>query len=462
VYGRFNLSFPGRINIAKTMLYSQINYLGCFLPVPLNLITTWENLITGFVKGKLNIARNRLFKPPVDGGIGLFDIHDFLDSQKCAWIRRSNDLAEPWKVSLYFSNFGCVYNSKSRNIIPEEYPILNGICRSYERMINHFTTVNENFTKCYIFENEKITKTLESREQLSRNLFSVEFFNANACKLYKLRYCDFYTEEGETITREQLKDNVGIDLTVLQYFEMRNACNIAKIRFRKKEPNMQSSVDIETYINRRKRGSSHLRKLFSFSLQSDIPHNIRIFADNMDIIITGEQSRVMNGLWTDNIYTNEEKTFLFKLHNNTLGYNNMVAHFVRGHSPFCTFCTITNDNEQHMETPSHLFFDCPSVVNIIDGIFYRVTGDNNFVLGRRDFFTTFDYRELSCAKNKILTIVGKYLMKYIWDCKTRQFLPDLEHCWDTVRDKIEFLTKSNSSVRTMWNSTNYSLRLVPP
>jgi hypothetical protein len=28
---RFNLSLPGRILIAKSILYSQINYLGCFL-----------------------------------------------------------------------------------------------------------------------------------------------------------------------------------------------------------------------------------------------------------------------------------------------------------------------------------------------------------------------------------------------------------------------------------------------
>jgi hypothetical protein len=99
IWKRFNLSFPGRINIAKTMLYSQINYLGCFLPIPLDLMTTWDNLITGFVKGKLNIARNRLLKLPGEGGIGLFNIPDFLDSQKCAWIRRSIDLAKPWKVS---------------------------------------------------------------------------------------------------------------------------------------------------------------------------------------------------------------------------------------------------------------------------------------------------------------------------------------------------------------------------
>ena len=30
---RFNLSLPGRIAISKAMLYSQLNYLGCFLPV---------------------------------------------------------------------------------------------------------------------------------------------------------------------------------------------------------------------------------------------------------------------------------------------------------------------------------------------------------------------------------------------------------------------------------------------
>jgi hypothetical protein len=32
-WARFNLSLPGRINIAKTMMYSQLNYLGCFLTV---------------------------------------------------------------------------------------------------------------------------------------------------------------------------------------------------------------------------------------------------------------------------------------------------------------------------------------------------------------------------------------------------------------------------------------------
>jgi hypothetical protein len=70
----FNLSLPGRINIAKSMLYSQINYLGCFLDFPVATVLALETLITGFVKGKLNIAKKRLYKNADQGGLGLFEI----------------------------------------------------------------------------------------------------------------------------------------------------------------------------------------------------------------------------------------------------------------------------------------------------------------------------------------------------------------------------------------------------
>ncbi len=46
---KFNLSLPGRINIAKTMLYSQINYLGCILPLNKENIDSFRNLIHNFV-----------------------------------------------------------------------------------------------------------------------------------------------------------------------------------------------------------------------------------------------------------------------------------------------------------------------------------------------------------------------------------------------------------------------------
>ncbi len=82
--------------------------------------------------------------------------------------------------------------------------------------------------------------------------------------------------------------------------------------------------------------------------------NINKFANNMDIIISGEQSRVLNSLWTKNYFSNQDRTFLFKLYNNTLGYNNAVAHFVQGHTPYCTFCDLSRSPDPNYETPVHL------------------------------------------------------------------------------------------------------------
>jgi hypothetical protein len=384
---------------------------------------------------------------------------DFLDAQKCAWIRRSIDLNEPWKALLYVKNFGCPLNSKARNIDPLEYPICHSICLSYERLTNAFTCVNENFYNCSIFENCKITRTLDSREQCCRNLFSNAFFIDNAHKLYSLKYSHFYDNDGNVVTREQLRDNLGLDLTALPYFVLRNACIVAKTRYKKNEVSQQRRVSIETLMLRRKKGSNHLRKLFAVSHQLETPHNIQKFASNIDIVITNEQSRVLNSLWTCNYFSNAERTFLFKFYNNTLGYNNAIAHFVRGHSPTCTFCNITNEPDQNPETPSHLFFDCPSVWEFAENIFKRVMDDEDFTLGKREFFATFENRGNSNAKNRVLTIVSKFIIKHIWDCKVRYTLPDLDDSWEVLKERISDLIIVNGQFRNLWNVSNLNQAL---
>jgi hypothetical protein len=156
------------------MLYSQINYLGCFLPLPHETLITIEDLIVNFVKGPINIARKRVFLPVENGGLGLFPVRDFIDAQKCTWIKRSTDYSEPWKVIIYVSNFGNIFNCKSRNINKDEFPICHDICSSYERLMSIFTTSQENFKKSYIFENSNFTVGLRSKEQLNRKQFADE------------------------------------------------------------------------------------------------------------------------------------------------------------------------------------------------------------------------------------------------------------------------------------------------
>ena len=60
-WNRFNLSLPGRISIAKAMLYSQVNYLGSFLPFTKEQIQEFSNPIENFVNGNLWISKRILY-----------------------------------------------------------------------------------------------------------------------------------------------------------------------------------------------------------------------------------------------------------------------------------------------------------------------------------------------------------------------------------------------------------------
>ncbi len=69
------------------------------------------------------------------------------------------------------------------------------------------------------------------------------------------------------------------------------------------------------------------------------------------------------------------------------------------------------------------------------------------------FFTKFERKELSSAKNSCLTICAKLLIKYIWECRNRSFLPLLEHCRHNLCDRLMMATKSNKKFRTLWEAS---------
>jgi hypothetical protein len=449
IWRPFNLSLPGRINIAKTMLYSQINYLGCFLPIPDWWIQEYDSMIVNFVKGKLNIAKKRLYQLPENGGLGLFDINHFIGAQKCAWVKRSMDLTEPWKVVLYTSNFGKLFNIKARNINRAEYPICHEISRCFENFSDMFAISAENFLESYIFESKKFTLDLDTAQILDRNHFGNEFFAANATLLYSLKYNNFYDALGNMRNSDEVRESTGLDFTELQLFRIRGVCTTAKTKFKKRDLEMQKTTEIATFINRRKRGSSHIRKILRGWKHAGVTKNISKFANNMDIVISGEQSQILNNLWTKNYFSNQDRTFFFKFYNNILGYNNAVAHFVQGHNPYCTFCDISRFSDAIPETPAHLFYECRSVCNVIDIVYSTITGQMDFQYSRREHFTTFDRRESSWSVNCTLTLVSKLIIKYIWDCKTHQCLPNVECCLESIKDKLTLQMQVSPSIRNL-------------
>jgi hypothetical protein len=105
---------------------------------------------------------------------------------------------------------------------------------------------------------------------------------------------------------------------------------------------------LQTFVNRFKKGSKNFRRVLTGNLREEIPRNVNTFAANTQTYIGLEMGRKINKLWGLSFLDNDTRSFLFKMHNNILGLNSRVTHFIADHSPICTFCRISLRKRGHV------------------------------------------------------------------------------------------------------------------
>jgi hypothetical protein len=86
---RFNLSLQGRINIIKSLLFSQILYLGSFLMPSQQQLTKLQNSLDDFALSGMNYGKKRISLPREEGGMGLFNVEDFLTGMQANWVLKA-------------------------------------------------------------------------------------------------------------------------------------------------------------------------------------------------------------------------------------------------------------------------------------------------------------------------------------------------------------------------------------
>ncbi len=453
-WSRFNLSLPGRIAIAKSIMYSQINYLGCFLQIPNRVIEEYSEIIEKFVAGKLNISKSRITKPIDMGGLGLFNLETFLDAQKITWVKRSKNLDDWWKILLYSKSYGNVLNLRYENFSVVTEPCLYSIAKSYEKFLVCYTKSGANYKTTYMFENSALNLGLRDKRLVDKNLFTAQFFTDHGQKIKQLTTSCFFKDDGSYINRNDFLAITEIPLDVMTFQRLKGVLETARIRYG--SGTNGNEVDIVTYLNRARKGSKRFRKLLPVTKSDYIPHNIVKFSDNVDIVVGLEKSKKINQFWNTSCLDNSTRTFLFKLYNNTLGYNTTVSHFVRNHSRNCTFCDVVGNEDINDETPLHLMYDCEQVGGLIDSIFKWATDDNDFEITRKEYFAFFCRDGLADGKNFILTYVAKLVLKFVWDCKQRFCLPTINLCKMNLQREFECLCSVNGKFRQMLITSGYN------
>jgi hypothetical protein len=436
-WSRFNLSLPGRIDIAKTMLYSQLNYSGCFLPVSDRLVSESESLIATFVKGQLNVSRKKIFDDPEAGGLGIFEVSTFLSAQKCSWLKRSLSYDELWKIDLYVKSPGTTVRIKKKMINSDANPILHGLASAFESLLTAHTKYKQNFRKSYVFDNIAFTLGVRSHDTLNEATWGEGYNPAERNLYYRLTFDEVFDDHG--IVRNQFLENFQVNPRGELAKKLKKLYDAAITKYGQNKPGSETFVN---FINGVKKGSKKFRRVLRGNKLFTVPHNLVKFSDNTDTVIGHEIGRQMNSYWKNSFLSTSCRTFCYKLYNNILPYNHVLSHFVRGRSRNCTFCDAVREPEEHDETPLHLFYSCTVSENLLNNFFRVCLGTE---VTRQDFFTVAIRENIN--EGKILTLVCLLIKKFVWDCKLSETLPDNEHLKNYIIFELKTICKIKKELK---------------
>ncbi len=134
--------------------------------------------------------------PQEDGGLGLFSLKTFLNSQCCAWAKRAQNLDDNWKLRLYSKSLGSALNLRSEFFNKVSEPILYQIAASTEAFLNAFGKTKENIKETYVALNNNITYGGEQPLTLDKTFFGEGFLAENRYKIGNIRVCHIIQNDG--------------------------------------------------------------------------------------------------------------------------------------------------------------------------------------------------------------------------------------------------------------------------
>jgi hypothetical protein len=88
----------------------------------------------------MNFAKNKIYLPKEEGGLGLFNVETFLTGQQAAWIFRANiSTRDNWRFKLCVLCNGDVLCAGAHLIKKEANPVLYGLSENYQNFKKNMT-----------------------------------------------------------------------------------------------------------------------------------------------------------------------------------------------------------------------------------------------------------------------------------------------------------------------------------
>jgi hypothetical protein len=468
---RFKLSIAGRINVAKTLMLSQISYIGSIIqPTELQLQEMQET-INKFISGPMRIGLQNVSLNIAKGGLGMINIKEFIISLQCSWVKRAqSSQIDNWRTSLAKISGNNVLTTTPIGIDKNERPILYNISKSFYQFKECFYKINDNFLASYVMGNPLLINN--SREKIKvGNDYILGCFAApdpDPEQIANLKIHNFFTAEGDFLSRQDTNDILGLNFTVQGYQNIRE-CILDSNRVLQKVKTVSydnTTVCIENFVKKFKKGSKTFRRTLETvrigKIKCKTKSTVKTFFRLVDIPVPEEKVlEALNRQWSTHFLPVKVRDFIFKFRNNILGLNTRVSHFNQEVNRGCTFCSAKNIVPVPDESFYHLFFDCESVSVVFNSFFQQYMYDCNLLTheSKKKFLFLGYNPRTEKLDNVFLTVLAIMMTYFVWECKLQKKVPTFMNLCNSIFYKLENTRRASSSVRESMNNDLHICRI---
>jgi hypothetical protein len=342
-WNRFSLSLPGRICVTKSLLISPLTHLGCFKLPSKKVLRDIQSAVDKFCKGKINFSAARLVIPVEAGGMGLFNIEEFLMAQQCCWVFRCfKSCRDNWRNDLYELSLGNPLSFSPQITDSRRHPILYDIAVSYERFRTKFNKKNENYLTDCIFYNPILYREDRDKRTLTPDFLGISGNTLLTYRFAKTEIQNLCDDFGIRTRLSLTYDN--LPLSEIGYGRLSNALNC----FFDRMDNQRNDTDLAKSIKDEfcliKKPGRKCRLVLSTRRVGTLGNvtTMKTFFQLIETPYAGDKSFSDNVSWW-NMYSlpNRIRMFAFKFYNNILGINTRTSHFAVNPTRGCTFCSLS-------------------------------------------------------------------------------------------------------------------------
>jgi hypothetical protein len=188
---RFFLSIPGKITVYKCLLLSQISYKASILMPNRDTVRTLSELMENFVIKGITFAKDRIYRPVREGGLGLIPLDQYIKGLHCSWFKRAHHcMNDNWKYDLYHAGRGNVLSVKKGYLATEVGTVLSGIIDSFTEFQTKYTQYGNNFMVVPVLNNVNFGYGRNQSIKLDTQFFGEENMRTHFRAISKLSWLD--------------------------------------------------------------------------------------------------------------------------------------------------------------------------------------------------------------------------------------------------------------------------------